>query len=112
MREENIYTNTGINSSAAKTLWELVKDDVKIRNRIISIIKIYKNYYKCISDIKNIQVRTHIARLIMQDGNKIDLSVSNPKIITYFRNVIRSLYKLCIEEIKEDRKGNKFYGKN
>lgn len=105
MREENIYTNTGINSPASKTLWELVKDDVKIRNRIISIIKIYKNYYKCLSDIKNIQVRTHMARLIMQDGNEIELTVSDTKIITYFRNVMRSLYKVCIEEIKEDIKG-------
>ncbi len=100
-REEDIYTSTGVNTPAALTLWKLVKDDTKSRNKVISVISTYRNYYKCLSDIKNVKVRTHMIRLLMQKGEQEVLDL-NPKIATYFHNVMKYIYRIAMEETKAD----------
>lgn len=104
MREEDIYTNTGVNTPAALTLWKLVKDDVKLRNRVVYIISLYRNYYKGLSDIKNVKTRTHMIRLVMREGEKQLLKTTDPKVATYFKNVMKYIYRKALEETKEDWK--------
>lgn len=104
MREEDISTSTGVNTPAAMTLWKLVKDDVKLRNRVISIISTYKNYYKCLSDIKNVKVRTHMIILLMKSGEAELLDTTDAKVNSYFKNVMKYLYRISMEETNEDWK--------
>jgi hypothetical protein len=102
-REENIYTSTGINTPAAMTLWKLVRDDVKLRNRVIAVINTYRNYYKCLSDIKNVKVRVHMMRVLLHSSEKEVFDSQDKKVETYFHNVLTYIYRKAIKETKPDQ---------
>lgn len=98
MKEENIYTNTGIDTPAASTLWKLVKDDVRLRNRVIAIIKNYQRYYVSLSDVKNAKARMHFIKMIAAEADNIALNVEEPKITTYLRNVLKYIYRKALDD--------------
>lgn len=101
---EDIYTSMGIKTPSAHTMWKLVKDDEKLQSKIITIVNRYRNYYKCLSDIKNVQVRTHTMCLIMHEGEKEAVIMVDPVAKTYFLNVMKYLYRTAIEEAKIDKR--------
>lgn len=102
--EENIYSNCGIDSPASVILWDLVKDNKKTRNRIITIIKNYQAYYKSLDDIKDPKIRIHLHNLIMHTAKLITIKAVQPKINTYLGNVLQFIYKKSLENANKHRK--------
>ncbi len=93
MSVEDIRTTFGIDSDAADTLWKIIKDDVKLKRRIFSVLNDTIHYYISVKNIKIVKCKKHIIRLIHNESKKVSENISNSEARTYLKNVLTILYR-------------------
>lgn len=102
MSVEDIKTTFGIDSASAVTLWKIIKDDIKLKRRIFSVLNDTIHYYISAKSIKNVACRKYILRLIHEEAKRVAEKLPVLDARTYFKNVLTILYRenlLLVQEL-------------
>ncbi len=103
--EDNLYTIKGLGGKAAECLWDMIKHDRKLRNRVLSILDESSKYYKALDSVVDFRIRKHLCTLVQLEADNIGSQAYFQKdISTFLRNVLKQMYKKNLQRINEEQR--------